>query len=115
MEEHELLILILNSPVPLPCSAKARAASNNKVMGVHQVEQNCDELKLQAFMSALLDDLRALDYLIENDKIESGVRRIRAEHEIFLIERNMRPAPLALEVLDGINDKRFTTEIAQFN
>jgi CBS domain-containing protein len=84
-------------------------------MGVHQVEQNCDELKLQAFMSALLDDLRALDYLIDNDRIESGVRRIGAEQEIFLIDRNMRPAPLALEVLAGIDDPRFTTEIAQFN
>src|ERR1700745_3707846 len=84
-------------------------------MGAHQVDQNCDEPKLQAFMSALLDDLRALDYLIENDKIESGVRRIGAEQEIFLIDRNMRPAPLALEVLSGIDDPRFTTEIAQFN
>ena len=84
-------------------------------MGTHQVEQNCDELRLQAFMSALLDDLRALDYLIENDKIESGVRRIGAEKEIFLIDRNMRPAPLALEVLAGIDDPRFTTEIAKFN
>ena len=61
---------------PLLCSAKARAASNNKAMGTHRVEQDCDELKVQAFMNALLDDLRALDYLIENDKIESGVRRI---------------------------------------
>ena len=66
-------------------------------------------------MSALLDDLRALDYLIENDKIESGVRRIGAEQEIFLIDRNMRPATLALEVLAEINDQRFTTEIARFN
>src|SRR5438067_4566204 len=100
---------------PLLCSAKARAASNNKVMGTHRVEQNCDELKVQAFMNALLDDLRALDYLIENDKIESGVRRIGAEQEMFLIDRHMRPAALALEVLAGIDDKRFTTEIAKFN
>src|SRR3989440_4462734 len=100
---------------PLLCSAKARAASNNKVMGTHRVEQNCDELKVQAFMSALLDDLRALDYLIEDDKIESGVRRVGAEQEMFLIDRHMRPAALALEVLAGIDDQRFTTEIAQFN
>src|SRR5438874_4246525 len=100
---------------PLLCSAKARAASNNKVMGTHRVEQNCDELKVQAFMNALLDDLRALDYLVENDNIERGVRRIGAEQEMFLIDRHMRPAALALEVLAGIDDKRFTTEIAKFN
>jgi CBS domain-containing protein/gamma-glutamyl:cysteine ligase YbdK (ATP-grasp superfamily) len=84
-------------------------------MGQLDVEQNIDEPKVQAFMSALLDDLRALDYMIEHDQIESGVRRIGAEQEMFLIDRGLRPAPLALEVLDGLQDSRFTTEIARFN
>jgi CBS domain-containing protein len=84
-------------------------------MGTHQVEQDYDELKLQAFMSALLDDLRALDYLIEHDKIEAGKYRVGAEQELFVVDRNMRPAPLALEVLKSTNDARFTTEIARFN
>jgi CBS domain-containing protein len=80
-------------------------------METHQVEQ----LKLQAFMSALFDDLRALDYLIEHDKIESGTRRIGAEQELFVVDRNMRPASLSLELLNAVNDPRFTTEIARFN
>ncbi len=84
-------------------------------MGQHDVEQNIDELKVQAFTSALLDDLRALDYMIDHDMIESGVRRIGAEQEMFLVDRSLRPAPLALEVLGGLNDCRFTTEIARFN
>src|SRR5580765_3788862 len=84
-------------------------------MGQHDVEQNIDELKVQAFMGALLDDLRALDYMIEHDQIESGVRRVGAEQEMFLIDRSLRPAPLALEVLDGLQDSRFTTAIARFN
>ena len=85
------------------------------VMGQHDVEEHIDEPKLQAFMSALLDDLRALDYMIDHDQIESGIKRIGAEQEMFLIDRSLRPAPLALEVLGGLNDARFTTEIARFN
>ncbi len=84
-------------------------------MGQHDVDQEIDESKLQAFMVALLDDLRALDYMIDHDQIESGVHRVGAEQEMFLIDRNLRPAPLALEVLDGLKDPRFQTEIARFN
>lgn len=66
-------------------------------------------------MSAVLDDLRALDYMIEHDRIESGVHRVGAEQEMFLVDRNLRPAPLAVEVLDSLDEPRLTTEIARFN
>jgi CBS domain-containing protein len=84
-------------------------------MGQHEVAQQFDHHKLQAFMSALLDDLRALDYLIEHELIESGVRRVGAEQEMFLVDQNLRPAPIATEVLNGISEPRLTTEIARFN
>jgi CBS domain-containing protein/gamma-glutamyl:cysteine ligase YbdK (ATP-grasp superfamily) len=84
-------------------------------MGEHNVEQQFDQAKLQAFTKALLDDLRALDYMLDNNKIESGVRRIGAEQEMFLIDRNLRPAPVAAEVLKQAKDSRLTTEIARFN
>jgi CBS domain-containing protein len=83
-------------------------------MGEHNVEQ-FDEQTSQAFMRALLEDLRALEYMIETDRFESGVMRIGAEQEMFLIDRTMRPAPLSLEVLSRTNDSRLTTEIARFN
>ena len=66
-------------------------------------------------MSALLDDLRALDYMIEHDAIESGVHRVGAEQEMFLVDQNLRPAPIAIEVLNGMGEPRLTTEIARFN
>ncbi len=84
-------------------------------MGEHNVEQQFDQGKLQAFTKALLDDLRALDYMLDNNKIESGVRRIGAEQEMFLIDRNLRPTPVAAEVLKQAKDARLTTEIARFN
>ncbi len=83
-------------------------------MGEHNVEQ-FDETSSQAFMKALLDDLRALEYMIEHDLLESGVARIGAEQEMFLIDSSCRPAPLCLEVLEIAKDSRLTTEIARFN
>jgi len=84
-------------------------------MGEHDVEQQVDEKKAQAFMKALLDDLRALAFMLEDGRVESGVRRIGAEQEMFLIDRNLRPAPISLEVLKLAGDPRLTTEIARFN
>jgi CBS domain-containing protein len=84
-------------------------------MGEHNVEQQLDEKKSQAFMKALLDDLRALEYMIKTGRFETGVVRIGAEQEMFLVDRNMRPAPISLEVLNHAKDSRLTTEIARFN
>ena len=84
-------------------------------MGEHNVEQELDERKLHEFMQALLADLRALAFMLEQGLVESGVRRIGAEQEMFLIDRDFRPAPLSVEVLKHANDARLTTEIARFN
>ncbi len=84
-------------------------------MGEHQVEQHVDEKKAHAFMKALLEDLRALAFMLEDGRVESGVTRIGAEQEMFLIDRYLRPAPVSLEVLKQANDPRLTTEIARFN
>ena len=84
-------------------------------MGEHNVEQQVDEQKSQAFMRALLEDLRALAFMLEEGWVESGVTRIGAEQEMFLIDRDLRHAPVSLEVLQQANDARLTTEIARFN
>lgn len=84
-------------------------------MGQHNVEQHVDEHKAQVFMKALLEDLRALTFMLEDGRIESGVTRIGAEQEMFLIDRYLRPAPVSMEVLGSANDTRLTTEIARFN
>jgi CBS domain-containing protein/gamma-glutamylcysteine synthetase len=84
-------------------------------MGEHTVEHESDERSLGVFMKALLADLRALERMLETGQFESGVRRIGAEQEMFLVDREMRPAPVAVEVLKRVNDPRLTTEIARFN
>lgn len=84
-------------------------------MGEHNVEPHVDEKKAQAFMKALLEDLRALAYMLEEECVESGITRIGAEQEMFLIDPYLRPAPVSLDVLKHANDPRLTTEIARFN
>jgi len=84
-------------------------------MGEHNIEIQSDEQSLQTFTRALLDDLRALEQMLESGSLESGVSRIGAEQEMFLLDRNLQPSPIALEVLAKANDPRLTTEIARFN
>jgi CBS domain-containing protein len=84
-------------------------------MGEHNVEQDLDDHKLRAYMKALLEDLYALEYMLDHDLVESGVRRIGAEQEMFLVDRSLRPALIGTEVLKRAGDPRLTTEIAKFN
>ncbi|HSR70558.1 MAG TPA: glutamate-cysteine ligase family protein [Acidobacteriota bacterium] len=83
-------------------------------MGEHDVRDGgVDERRL--FMKSLLNDVRALEFMLENDLIESGVRRIGAEQEVFLVNRSWHPAPLAMELLSELGHPDFTTELARFN
>jgi CBS domain-containing protein len=84
-------------------------------MGEQKIPEGMDQQQLRAFMRALLEDVQALEYMLENDLIESGIRRIGAEQEMFLVDRACRPAPRAMEVLEQIDDPHFTTELARFN
>jgi CBS domain-containing protein len=67
------------------------------------------------FMRRLLNELRALEQMIRDGMIESGVRRIGAEQEMFLVDRGWRPAPAALQMLEQLDDPHFVTEFGLFN
>jgi len=84
-------------------------------MGEHDVKGMVGGDQLRHFMRRLLGDVRALEKMLDEGMIESGVRRIGAEQELFLLDSSYRPAPLAMSALERLNDKRFTTELAQFN
>ena len=84
-------------------------------MGEHQIGTNSDEERYRAFTRRILDDLSALELMIRDGRIESGVRRIGAEQEMFLVDRSCDALPQASEVLRRLSDDRFTTELAQFN
>lgn len=99
-----------------PATVKTRSAHNReKPMGEHDVSNSFRSGGTQVFMKALLADLAALEQMIETGLIETGVNRIGAEQEMFLVDSAMRPAPHALEVLREARDSRLTTEIGLFN
>ena len=84
-------------------------------MGEQNVKLNDDELTHQAFMKSLLNEVHALERMLDTGLIESGVRRIGAEQEMFLVDKAHKPALKAMEVLDIVDDERFTHELGLFN
>ncbi|MGY6554616.1 MAG: CBS domain-containing protein [Wenzhouxiangella sp.] len=84
-------------------------------MGEQNVDQASDENLRRAFMKALLNEVRALEDMHTAGMFESGVRCIGAEQEMFLVDRAHRPALSAMQVLDLIDDPRFTHELGLFN
>lgn len=63
----------------------------------------------------MLNDMKALEMMVKNDVFEKDIQRIGAEQELCLVDKNFLPSNNALKVLEKVNDKRFTTEIALFN
>lgn len=84
-------------------------------MGDKTVTKQYSESEMREFTLAVLNDLEALEMMLRDGMIESGVRRIGAEQEMFLIDNAMRPAPLVEELIAAANDPRLTTEIGRFN
>ncbi len=69
----------------------------------------------RAYTKALLRDVRALERMLAEGRFETGVRRIGAEQEMFLVDRDLRPAPVAAELLAENVDPRIVGELARFN
>lgn len=84
-------------------------------MGEKEVHLAVDQEELRVFTQALLRDVHALEKMLESGAIESGIRRIGLEQEMFLVDEMFRPAPLAVEALEIIKDPRVTSEIGRFN
>ncbi|XLS30686.1 CBS domain-containing protein [Flavobacteriaceae bacterium M23B6Z8] len=84
-------------------------------MGEHKVSTQVSAETHSRFIAHLLDDIKALEYMLANDLIENDIVRIGAEQEFCLIDENWRPSDQAVEILDLINHKNFTTELALYN
>jgi CBS domain-containing protein len=84
-------------------------------MGEQKVNiQESDEKKTE-FIRHLLDDVKALEYMLEHQLFEKGITRIGAEQEFCLVTEDWRPAKNSIGILEDINDPHFTTELACFN
>lgn len=84
-------------------------------MGDKKVDRGYDDAKVRAFTLAVLNDLHALQQMLDGGMFEEDARRIGAEQEMFLVDSAMRPAPLVTEIIKEARDGRLTTEIGKFN
>lgn len=84
-------------------------------MGQKETRLELEGAELRVFTQALLRDVRALEALVQGDMVETGIRRIGLEQELFLVDDQWRPAPIAVELLDLLDDPRVTSEIGRFN
>jgi len=83
-------------------------------MGQDVSGQSQTPAQTRAFTKALLRDLQALEQMLADGMFESGVTRIGAEQEMFLVNEAWRPSSTALDVLERL-DGPYTTELALFN
>lgn len=84
-------------------------------MGVKAVTQFSDSNQKRAFTKQLLNEIRALDYMLEHNMIERNTSRVGAEQELVLLDTDFKPALNNMELLSMVNDSHYTTEIARFN
>ncbi|MEX0770860.1 MAG: CBS domain-containing protein [Balneolaceae bacterium] len=84
-------------------------------MGEEKVRIAEDREQTQEFIKYLLRDIRAIEQMLNEGWFESDIARIGVEQELCLVDKNAKAAPISMEVLDKLNDKIFTTELAKFN
>lgn len=86
-------------------------------MGEQRVSIVKTQDQMQGFVKSLLDDVKALDYMIQNDWFECDIVRIGAEQEMVLVDqKTFKPACINMEALSHMTDWPWVeTELAKFN
>ncbi len=84
-------------------------------MGEHNVHRDAEPSLLREFTNHLMLDVRALELMLHEDMFETGVRRIGAEQELFMVDERGEPAPVIEQVLERNTDDRIVTELTKFN
>ncbi|NND77852.1 MAG: CBS domain-containing protein [Flavobacteriales bacterium] len=84
-------------------------------MGDHVTNRKLDKRSRAVFIKDLLDDLKALEIMLEQGLIEDDIVRIGSEQEFCLVNKNWRPSKRSIEILEAIDDPHFTTELARFD
>ncbi len=83
-------------------------------MGDQQISSLSSQSKTE-FLRHLIQDIEALEEMIDGGLIESGITRIGAEQELCLVQNNLRPAMTGPQILASMEDPHFTSELAQWN
>lgn len=84
-------------------------------MGSLKISKFEEAKNKQAFTKCILDDLKALEILINEDKFETETQRIGAEQELGLVGKDWYPSMNYDKILEEVDDPHFTTELGRFN
>ncbi len=84
-------------------------------MGEQNVVERSDDALRREFMRSLLEDVRVLEEMIDSGLFETGIRRIGAEQEMFIVDKAGQPAAVNMDLLEMIDDDRFTHELGRYN
>jgi len=84
-------------------------------MGEHNIAGQKGEDARRRFMRHVLRDVRALEQMLQDAAFETGIRRIGAEQEMFLVDEKFRAVNSSPQILAELNDPQFVTELGLFN
>lgn len=91
--------------------------SKQNEMGEQRVFGLNDPQKRREFSKRILDDLWAMEYMLDNHWFETDVMRIGAEQEMVIVDKEtFRPALIAEQVLKDMEQYKWMgVELAKFN
>jgi CBS domain-containing protein/gamma-glutamylcysteine synthetase len=86
-------------------------------MGEQKVSLVDNQKQMQRFVKSLLNDVSALEHMLQNDWFESDVTRIGAEQEMVMVDKTtFKPSLVAMEALEKMQHYPWVeTELAKFN
>ena len=84
-------------------------------MGVANVKLTNSVEQLQTFERHILSDIHAMDKMLKEGWFEIDKIRIGAEQEFCLVDKYSKPIGKSIEMMEHLDEKFFTTELARFN
>ena len=84
-------------------------------MGDFDVRLGNSDEELRQFTKHLLKDVQAFEMMLEQGRFESGVYKIGAEQEFCLVDKNLKPYPINLDIIDAAKMENLSPELAKFN
>lgn len=84
-------------------------------MGEERVKLADTNEQIQSFMKHVLQDLRALQKMLDEDWFETDILRIGAEQELCMVDPHGKVFPRSMDVLEALGEGNYTTEFARFN
>ncbi len=84
-------------------------------MGESNVKKLLESSEKVHYIKQLMADIKALEYMLENKMFEKETLRIGLEQEFCLVNQEWEPSNNAEKILEALDEKHFTSELALYN